>query len=55
MIECKGCCIQNVCKYTIESKTCPCIMCIVKMVCVKACQERSNFRIRVSIKRRGNT
>lgn len=47
---CDGCCIQDICTYTIESEACPCAICIIKMICVEACDERLTYRIKLEAK-----
>lgn len=43
--ECKGCPVEGACSYTNYSESCPCIMCIVKMMCVnELCEEYRQFQ-----------
>jgi len=49
---CKGCYVQDICIYIKYSETCPCTMCIIKMMCNVKCPERKNFRMESQIKRR---
>ena len=51
-VNCEGCYVQDICIYSQDSKTCPCRICIIKMVCREICQPRANFRMGVEIKRR---
>ncbi len=42
--DCKGCYFQNPCVHIKYSETCPCRTCIIKMICVKECEEYMIFR-----------
>ena len=52
MENCKGCYVQYICIYSQDSGTCPCAICIVKVVCREICQERKNFLMKIDTKRR---
>jgi len=54
MKNCEGCYIQISCVHIKYSEACPCIMCIVKMICREACDERVVFRIKSEVKDDGN-
>lgn len=46
--ECKGCnlegdCVDGVKPHFSETKQCPCINCIVKVICHDACEEWKNY------------
>ena len=47
--ECRGCSLYYICikGYTFKdtSKRCPCITCLVKMMCRFACEEYVKFRV----------
>ncbi len=48
--NCKGC-IEDRCIYANNySETCPCIICLVKMVCKDICDDRVDFGINARIR-----
>ncbi len=53
--NCKGCYTfeKHYCLCTKYSEWCPCIICIIKMICTESCGERMDFRDRVEIEKRG--
>ncbi len=53
MENCKGCYTEDMCAYTGYSETCPCIMCLIKVVCKKSCKERLDFRVRIEAEVKG--
>ncbi len=47
--DCKGCNLYEICYaihiLKVDSKGCPCVKCLVKMVCIQRCNEYMNFRL----------
>jgi hypothetical protein len=41
---CKGCRVKNICLNTMWSTLCPCIACLVKVMCSQTCDDRIEFR-----------
>ena len=52
--DCKGCNANYICKYKeIDNNSCPCKICIIKMMCKKACEEYSKVMLLYSMTLRG--
>jgi hypothetical protein len=54
---CLGCTLKGKCPYTEFSDDCPCILCVIKMMCQKTCSDFRDFSRRVvsiQIGRRNN-
>lgn len=54
-VTCEGCYIQSTCMHIRHSETCPCTVCLIKMICKDICPERKEFLLDIeSLNRRGN-
>ena len=43
--NCKGCAVEGACSHSDYSESCPCIMCLVKVICVnELCDEYRDFQ-----------
>jgi len=48
MKNCKGCAVEGACSHVKHSNKCPCILCIVKVICVnELCEEYRQFQRKV--------